>query len=474
MNPEFQRNLWLEASPRRLAWAGVTLALIYGATWVLASHAQTTVFRDGQWVRAGFPAFQVIGGLVFLGAGLIWGARAASRGLNEEVLGRTWAFQRASSLSPWEMTWGKLFGATSLAWIAALTGLLAVALPVWRESGPRLAAAVLLWGASLAMLLQALSLSAALVGGRKARAEVRLYSGRFGLGGLVSFLLLIWAFSHLFPMSGGDEHARGASLQPAIFFLDLDRQPIRWWDHDQPRIWFITGSMMAFAAWAVTAAWRLMRLELQMRNSPWIWAGFVLFAGLYAAGFVSGDQTGGRFVAAGVVFAACAYLAAFAEPADRVRLKLWAGAVRRLDLWRTMMDAPAVIAPVKLALLAVIGAALSPAIPLATNHIEELTPNHGLYLFAGFVFLLRDLGVIAYFRFAPRTGGRGDFGAVVALALIYFIGVTAAKAVGGPAGQALFLPTSGQEPLSLIAALVEAAAIWTLAFGRIQALQRRA
>ena len=32
MNPEFQRNLWLEASPRRLAWAGVVLLLIYGAT----------------------------------------------------------------------------------------------------------------------------------------------------------------------------------------------------------------------------------------------------------------------------------------------------------------------------------------------------------------------------------------------------------------------------------------------------------
>ena len=36
MNPEFQRNLWLEASPRRIAWAAVSLVLIYGATALVA------------------------------------------------------------------------------------------------------------------------------------------------------------------------------------------------------------------------------------------------------------------------------------------------------------------------------------------------------------------------------------------------------------------------------------------------------
>ena len=31
MNPELQRNLWLEASPRRAAWAGVVVIGVYGA-----------------------------------------------------------------------------------------------------------------------------------------------------------------------------------------------------------------------------------------------------------------------------------------------------------------------------------------------------------------------------------------------------------------------------------------------------------
>ena len=38
MNPELQRNLWLEASPRKLAWVGMVLAVIYGAALVIGGH----------------------------------------------------------------------------------------------------------------------------------------------------------------------------------------------------------------------------------------------------------------------------------------------------------------------------------------------------------------------------------------------------------------------------------------------------
>jgi hypothetical protein len=462
MNPELQRNLWLEASRRRLAWAAVVLALIYGATWVLASHTQTTAFINGRYVTAGFPAFETVGALVFLGAGLIWGARATSRALIDEVLGRTWTFQRTSTLGPWEMTWGKLFGATSLAWIAALTGLLALALPLMSIERGRFSVALFLWGVSLAVLAQASALGSTLIGVRKARAEVRLYSGRVGFGGILGLVLLLWALSHVFPLV---DHQPAKGMESVSSLAALITQPIRWWDHEVPRLWFMTASMAAFAGWAVVGAWRLMRLELQLRNWPWAWAGFVLFAGLYAAGFA---PEGGRFAVAAAVFAACAYAAAFAEPADRVRLKLWAGAVRHLRLRQIYLGLPAVIPPLKLSFLAVIGALLSArSQPGDTNH-------PGLFLFASYVFVLRDLCVIAYFRFAPRAGGRGDFGAVVALALIYFIGVTAAGWIGGGAGQALFLPAAGHEPLSLFSAVVEAALMAVLAAGRVRTVQVRA
>ena len=67
MNPEFQRNLWLEASPRRVAWAAVVLVLIYGATALVARES-----LDGP-----LPAMAGVGGFVFVICGLLWGSRAA-------------------------------------------------------------------------------------------------------------------------------------------------------------------------------------------------------------------------------------------------------------------------------------------------------------------------------------------------------------------------------------------------------------
>ena len=42
MNPEFQRNLWLEASPRRIAWAAVVLVIIYGLAALAAKDGGLT------------------------------------------------------------------------------------------------------------------------------------------------------------------------------------------------------------------------------------------------------------------------------------------------------------------------------------------------------------------------------------------------------------------------------------------------
>lgn len=116
MNPEFERNLWLEASPRRIAWAGVVLALVYGAAVLVAS-------RVG---GGALEAIRTVGWGVFTFCGLIWGFRAAGGSLMTEISEGTWEFQRLSSLDPWSMTWGKVFGGASLAWLCALTGLTAI------------------------------------------------------------------------------------------------------------------------------------------------------------------------------------------------------------------------------------------------------------------------------------------------------------------------------------------------------------
>ena len=114
MNPEFQRYLWLEASPRRLAWAGVVLLLIYGAT-VMATRTNP---------YGPLPVLGGVGAAVFVACAMIWASRAAATSVLSEIADRTWDFQRLSALDPWAMTWGKLAGSASLAWLCGLTGLL--------------------------------------------------------------------------------------------------------------------------------------------------------------------------------------------------------------------------------------------------------------------------------------------------------------------------------------------------------------
>lgn len=440
MNPEFQRNLWLETSPRRIAWAGVVLALIYGATAVVAGQ--------------NFGALAGVGLLVFAVAGFIWGPRVAGRSVGGEVAERTWDFQRLSALTPWGMTWGKLAGSASLSWLVGATGLaLTVGHIAVNERNPAAAAAWLLAAVGLAVLLQAGAMALALVGVRRARAEGRLASLRLTPGTVLGILLVIWALQHVLPKSG--------MTGQGTAWLGIWGGQARWWGGIYPLPWFAAVSLAVFAGWAVAAAWRLMRLELQMQNAPWAWGGFVLFAGLYAAGLAPAMLTE-QLAVAGAVFAACAYAGAFAEPADRVGLRLWASHLMRLDIPRLYMGVPAVIGPAKLAAIAAIGVALVPAPMGKLDAVDwKLT---GL---AAFAFLMRDLGVIAYFRFAPRPG-RGDFGAVLGLFLLYFVGGVLGNAFLHDEGRAMFMPSLEHAPVSLASGLLQAAVGWTLAWTRLR------
>jgi hypothetical protein len=443
MNPEFQRNLWLEAGPRRLAWAGVVLAAVYGASLLLG--------RDNP-----VNALGMAGAAVFVVAGLLWGPRIAGRAVADEVVMRTWDFQRLSALTPCEMAWGKLFGAASLSWIAALTGLVLFTTATLITGGAAKAAEGAVSALGAAVLLQAGSMALALIGVRRARAEGRNAAFRFTLGGLVGLAIVASAAARVAPN-------RGQGLGGPLDWLTAGAHETVWWGLAVPGGWFIAVSLAMFGAWALVAAWRLMRLELQMENFPWAWPLFTLFAGIWSAG-LAGDNWAMRFAAAGAVFAACAYAAAFAEPADRVRLRQFAQALSRRDLIRAAYSAPAVIAPVKLAVLAVIGVALSP------HPIDGVQPPAMLAL-AALAFLLRDLAIVAYFRFGPRPG-RGDFGAVVGLFLAYFVGGIVGSQFGGATGMALFTPSPAQPAIAAVAGGVQALLLWILAWSRIREPER--
>ena len=51
---------------------------------------------------------------------MLWGTRSAALSVVAEIRERTWDSQKLSSIGPWTMVWGKLFGATAANWFGAL------------------------------------------------------------------------------------------------------------------------------------------------------------------------------------------------------------------------------------------------------------------------------------------------------------------------------------------------------------------
>lgn len=427
MNPELQRNLWLEAAPRRLAWAGLVLVLIYGTALLVAAEGSGTTKLAPLWIA---------GTGVFVVAGLFWGARAAGFSVLSEIGDRTWDFQRLSALTAWQMTWGKLVGAPALASLCGLSGLLAILLSGPIPDGPNLVLAVAT-AAAFAVLLQASSLGAALIGVRKARAEGRLAQARGVLFGF--FVGAFMLGTQLIPRSW-----RGLTNEPARDLQD-------WWGLAIGADVLSLLTIAVFAGWAIVGAWRLMRLELQQENSPFVWIVFLLFSAFWVAGY--GANTQSAWSGAVSVLVGGAYAAAFTDPADKVKVRQFLAALRDRTA-RLMLAIPAAVPAIALAMLGAVG---------ALAFAGEAGPR----AVALVAFMLRDIGLIAFFRFGPRPR-RGDFAAAVALALAYGVGGSIGGVVGGDAGAALFHPLADNPMASIISALAQAALVWTFAIRRIR------
>ena len=119
LNPEFRRNLWLELTASRFLGLGAVIVLCVAA---LEAGEQFDDFAGG---------YVYLGKMGFVLTVIVWGTRRAAAGMGAEVRSATWDWQRLSSMGPWSMTWGKLFGPTAFTWVA---GFVFIALMVSRAA----------------------------------------------------------------------------------------------------------------------------------------------------------------------------------------------------------------------------------------------------------------------------------------------------------------------------------------------------
>lgn len=428
INPELQRNLWIELTPHRLMAMPAILAGVFFLVHL------TTGGRAAAMAGVALTAY--------LGLAVLWGARLASEAVVGEIQEHTWDIQRMSSLGAWTMTWGKLLGSTIYPWYGGLMCLGVYAATSDYPGSTLVRVLALLVAAGL--FAQAVALLASLMSvGR------RLHYGRSRAAThLILGLLAVAPFLSAGMGAGGVAY---------------------WYDGVYRTRDFALVSLVIVLAWAVTGIYRCLRGELQMRTGPWVWLGFAVFAAGYGAGFVQLPDVGGGHVGTARLFAAysivllLAYVMVFVEPKDGVALRRLWDYGRRGRLAALLGELPRWL--ITVVLVAAFGAAL-----LLRQYPEFLYRSNlfypRAYVLASFLFLLRDAGLILYFNFGVKPA-RADATALLYLLVLYFLVPGILSLLHLHALAAALLPwRAGAGSLTVASGAVQAAVILWLAVRR--------
>ena len=251
MNPELRRNLWLEITTHRLLAMPVVLGLAFLA---LAAIDKPNAAEHVGWLG--------LGGFVVLT--MFWGARLAGNSIIDEITDKTWDWQRLSTLAPWTMTWGKLFGATVFAWYGGLICLgvfMATPMAAKLNSPFKFALSMVL----IAIMTHATTIAAALHLCRNGAVAPRRSIG------VLPLLLLMYVVPFAMARAWGE------------------RDMPRWYGAEFDGLNFLLASSLAFAAWAVLGAYRAMCQSLAVRTTPLVWLAFLAFIVAYAGGLANAD-----------------------------------------------------------------------------------------------------------------------------------------------------------------------------------------
>ena len=249
---------------------------------------------------------------------------------------------------------------------------------------------------------------------------------------------------------------------------------VQWWNMTLEARAFVLASLAAFLAWIFIGCYRLMRVELQMRNRPTVWCGFLAFMALYAAGFgrnpveeLAGlaDPFAIRLALACVTLVCLTYVPLLFEPKDRV-LYRWLGEMAARRRW------PEVAGRLQCWMISY-AAAMAAGLLLALRLDPAAMPGAslGAIIVAGMGFLTRDCGIVLYFGLAPGQK-RGDMPAVVTLGVLYLLAPQFLSGLGAAAQELFLFPQREAGWIGIAAAWAEAVLIWgAVAVRRMRRLQ---
>lgn len=424
-NPEFRRHLWLEMTLYRMAGMPLVLAGVF----YIAYLSDKSRFGESVATTAA---------VLFVALTFLWGNRQATESIIIEIRDRTWDWQRMSSIDPWSLSWGKLFGSTIYTWYGGIF-CLAVYFAASGDPAPDTIRiiAILVLGA---ILCQASGLLASL---QLLVIKERNYSRSFSSAFLLLSLLVL----------------------PVFIPQMMHKGSVVWYGNGYAKIDFILGSLLCFDAWLLAGIYCLVREEFKFRKAPIAWPAFTLFLMIYAAGFTdnspgNGDLFSSRLLIAFFVACGLTYLTILTERKDPVAYRRmikeandrrWRGLLEKVPCWALTL--PFVIVTAILLIVFTSGAG------------ENVGRLSSVFIISLVAFLGRDIAFFNFFNLGDRPK-RADMLVILWLSILYGLIPGIFMLLKMEAVTALFWPRTDYAFLSCIAALCQLLAAWRLTLTR--------
>ncbi|ARU54262.1 hypothetical protein OLMES_0154 [Oleiphilus messinensis] len=388
MNPELQKNIWLNLSPHRLVATPIVMILLVILVHILMNSTNLL----GEVVD---PILYIgIFGCLSIG-----GAYASAQSVLIEFAEKTWDQQRMSPLSPWALVWGKVLGG-GIFW----------------------------WYLTCLMLLLFIGYAPWLSGGMPWRGRFELLTFLLGCGFLCQFFSLMLVLNLANDAEQLLKYRRNMSVGVAVlaalvggFLLDAvyfegQESIIVWWTAIWERVSFIIISVWIFAAWAAFGTYQLMRQQMQFKNGILPWLGFNLFMLVYVPGFLM-ESNADHPVAAVLAFLTSIVLTYASLIINPMQTRSALGFLRSgmpltIKQFRTRLPLWCVSFVLSFLMLLLV------TIEQVLGNLEK--QNSWSFLVALWLFMVRDFGLIICFLLGARPA-RAMAVAGVYLILLYIV-----------------------------------------------------
>lgn len=292
-NPELMKNVKLEFNLTRIVILSLLLLMLSWIGWKTGElPAWEKVYTQEQYT--GKTLFNWLSAFGFF-VSIVWGSYLVVNSFVEEVKLKTWDFVRLSSLPPFKIVLGKIFGAPSVVWLITL--LLGIPLIIFAganalpEAGGVRPQNITLFSLTICLLSWIVfSYSFGLF------MSVSGYK-KFDRNGSFSATALIF-ISGLF--IGGSIQSAFESFHKKIYisnnnkimtidpYTTINPSSIDWYGMKLYSIDMLALLLSFCAFWAFIGAWRVLRESLQYRDMPWVWIIFIASSSLFLNGFKPG------------------------------------------------------------------------------------------------------------------------------------------------------------------------------------------